>query len=35
MKEQRRHFLGNAAITFFAAKLVMIGSADAQVSNVV
>ena len=33
MKEHRRHFLGTAAMTLFAAELVMIGCAEAQTSK--
>ena len=33
MKEHRRHFLGTAAMTLFAAELVIIGCAEAQTSK--
>src|SRR3981189_2166412 len=33
MKEHRRHFLGTAAMTLFAAELVMIDCAEAQTSK--
>jgi pimeloyl-ACP methyl ester carboxylesterase len=33
MKEHRRHFLGTAAMTLFAAELVMIGCTEAQTSK--